>query len=186
MKKLFWFLILSVLLGSTVISCKEEKENDTTETSTGEGSLIFQKNEYQVPNFDLIKYDEYSDDDYLGLEMVFYTSDMKYDYGDNWHYGLGNAVRIDLISPSLNGLEPGIYNFDTTYSYSYGNGAVPNSIHWGNVQVGSELYEEELLCGTAEVSISEEIYTIKYSLIMESNDTIAGTYKGEMNYISHR
>ena len=183
MRKLFLFVIYCILIAVTIVSCKKENDNDAKETSTGQGSFTFQNNEYQAPNFDLILYDEHSDDDYLGYNLVFYTSDMKYNYGDNWHYGMGNSIRIDLISPSLDRMEPGIYKFDTTYSY--GNYAVPNSIHWGNVQVGSELYEEELLYGTTEVSISDDIYTIHYNLIMESNDTIIGTYKGKMNYIPH-
>jgi len=171
------------LAGIFILSCNKDDDDD----NAPKNNVSFDGETYELSSGFLEFYGQ-NDDNSADFDVILASSEIVYDETEDEFTGTGEAVYLDLNSPSLTELAAGTYSYDGLY-YSD-----PEAIRQPNTFVdaglflnynvatenGAIYYSDENSTGTVVVAKSGSTYTITFNFTVDEGKEVRGKFEGPL------
>lgn len=167
-------LLALAMIGLLALSC-----NDDDDDNTPSNQFTYDGTTYELSQGLLEEYGDNGNGSF-DFDVTLLTSGINFNNTTGEATGEGSGVYLDLNSPSEEGLVNGTYTFGderdafimvdaeivTDYDFEAGTGQIISVVD-----------------GTVELTEDEGVYSISFELTASNNETITGTYNGELREI---
>jgi len=171
-KSLILFLAIVPFLFS---SCKKDDDDNR------KNAFTIGATEYILDNGAAVFYGITVEDGAYNFDIYLFSSDIDY-YAET---GTGDRVYFELFSETFEDIQPGTYTFDangTGNAGTFGRGI--KSVITTNYNVLTEVgTSHNVNSGTLQVSVSGDVYTFDFDLVLSDNTKVDGYFKGELTKI---
>jgi len=180
-------ITLILMLSLLFVGCKDDDPTEELQESNG-NSFIYDGTSYSTPNAYLEVFGPNNDEESADFDLIL--TSVQYDATEDEFFGTGEAINIDLNSPSLSELASGTYTYDADFYYAEeSTGRKPNTFVDVILVLGNDteseiiLYTDENSNGTVVINKSGEIYEIDYIFTLENDEEVEGYFRGELQLI---
>jgi len=167
-------LLALAMLGLLALSC-----NDDDDDNTPSNQFTFDGSTFELGQGFLEDYGDNGNNSF-DFDVTLTSPDIDFNFNTGEATGTGSGVYLDLNSPSEEGLVNGTYEFgDERDAFVMVDGEVFTNFDFeaGTGQVIS------VVDRTVELTEDDGVYSISFELTTSSNETISGTYNGELTQI---
>ncbi len=182
MEKFTKLFIGLFFVGSLLISCDKDKDNDSSGSYMKIGDTEYSLSQGTIENYgaDTGYYDGYNLDLYLFSDGFTVTTDEE---GDMAVSGSGNVIYFETFSSQSDAFDNGDYVYDTinytVKTFDYGDFCLDCSAESDNNNW------IEMTGGTVNIQKSGDTYSITINCTSEDGTKIEGFYEGSLLYIDY-
>lgn len=177
--KILLFLFLS---GIFFIACNKDDDDNGTKNS-----VSFDGETYELSTGFIEEYGQ-NDDNSADFDIIFASSGIVYDEKEDEYTGTGEAIYLDLNSPSLTELAAGTYTYDGLYYSDPDATRQPNTFVDAGLFIGFNIetengatyWSDENSTGTVKISKSGSTYTIEFTFTVDGGKEVRGYFEGPL------
>jgi hypothetical protein len=177
-------LILSLFL----FGCKKDDDDNGNANS-----FKFDGKTYALAKGFFEEYGPNGDGNSADFDIILMSSSFVFNETEGEFTGTGDAVYIDLNSPSLTEISSGTYVYDDEYYYSEEATRQPNTFVEGGVFIGYNVQSEtgtvfetdENSSGTVTINTSGSSFEISFNFTLSNGKRLEGQYKGTLQLLDY-